>query len=358
MDRPLKVAVNGFGRIGRVLMRVAKERSDGAYEIILINDPGIPLENAAYLLKYDTTYGRYDGDVSYDPTKEKIGEFESEGKLIVDDREIQYFSLSEGRERPAKLPYKALGVDVVVESSGLFRNPEQANVHLESGAKYAVVTAPFKGKVDPSKAFTVIMKINEGELNLEKHRIISPGSCTTNALVPMVYILDKEFGIVNGFMTTVHAYTRDQQLVDGPHKDMSRGRAAAQNMVITKTGAADLIGKIFSHLEGKLDGYAVRVPTVTGSLVDLTVELKESDLKPKDLEEVFTKYSEGELDGILAVTEDPIVSSDVIGDEHSCIIPSKYIKTEPVAKVFGFYDNEWGYVCRLNDLLKKLAEEL
>lgn len=358
MDRPLRVAINGFGRIGRVLTRVAKENYDGAYEIVLINDPGISLENAAYLLKYDTTYGRYDGDVSYKSSKERVGDFLSEGKLVVDDEEIFYFALSEGKEHPARLPYKALGVDVVVESSGLFRDPEQAMNHIESGADYVIVTAPFKGKADPSKTFTIIMRINEEKLDLGRHKIISPGSCTTNALIPMIYVLENEFGIKRGFMTTVHAYTRDQQLVDGPHKDMARGRAAAQNIVITKTGAAGLIGRIFPHLEGRLDGYAVRVPTITGSLVDLTVELGTPDLEPENLIDAFEEYSEGELNGILDVSRYPIVSGDVIGDEHSCIIPSRYIKTKPEAKIFGFYDNEWGYVCRLNDLLKKLAEEL
>jgi glyceraldehyde 3-phosphate dehydrogenase len=329
----VRVGINGFGRIGRNFYRAA--RAMGAdIEIVGVNDL---TDNAslAHLLKYDSILGRLDAEVS-----------STETDITVGDQSIKAF---EERD-PSALKWADLGADIVIESTGLFTDATKAKVHVDNGAKKVIISAPAK-----NEDITVVMGVNHEAYDPEAHTVISNASCTTNCLAPMAKAIHDEFGIVKGLMTTVHAYTQDQNLQDGPHKDLRRARAAALNVVPTSTGAAKAIGLVMPELKGKLDGYALRVPVPTGSATDLTVELGR-ETTVEELNAAVKAASEGPLEGILRYTDDPIVSSDIVTDPASCIFDSGLTKViGNQAKVVGWYDNEWGYSCRLVDLVEYVA---
>ena len=327
----MRVAINGFGRIGRLVFRVGHSRRD--FEVVAINDL-CSAETMAYLLKYDSTHGRFAGKVEA-----------RENALIVDGREIKVFK----EKDPAKLPWKALGVDFVVESTGVFRKREQCMLHVQAGAKKVLLTVPPKDDVDAM----IVLGVNPKALKKE-HIVISNASCTTNCLAPMVHVLHKTFGVVRGLMTTCHAYTNDQRILDLMHEDPRRARSAALNIIPTTTGAASAIGKIIPELKGKFDGLSLRVPVPDGSITDLTAELKRK-ATVQEINAAFKKAAEGELKGILEYTEDPIVSSDIIGNPHSCVFDADStmsLENDTLVKIFGWYDNEWGYSNRVVDLME------
>ncbi len=331
----VKIAINGFGRIGRLVFRAALNNSN--IEIVAVNDL-TDNKTLAHLLKHDSVQGKFEGTV------ESEGEF-----LIVNGKKI----LSLEERNPTKLPWKDLNVDIVIESTGVFRTKEKASMHLTAGAKKVILSAPPKD--DEIKL--VVMGVNHEEYNSKEHDIISNASCTTGSLAPVVKVLDEKFGLDYGLMTTIHAYTADQNIVDGPHKDLRRARAAAVNIVPTTTGAAKAVTKIFTHLKGKLDGQAIRVPVPTGSVTDFTALLK----KPASKEEINSavkEYAEGELKGILKYSEEDLVSTDIVHDSHSSIFDSKqtYVLGNLV-KILAWYDNEWGYSCRLVELADYMAQQ-
>ncbi len=337
----VRVGINGFGRIGRNFFRaVEAQKAAGAtdIEIVAVNDL---TDNAmlATLLKYDSITGRLSEDVSLD----------GEDTIVVGSRPIKAYSIKEG---PAALPWGDLGVDVVIESTGIFTNAAKAKGHLDAGAKKVVISAP---ATDPD--ITIVMGVNDSAYDGSQN-IISNASCTTNCLGPFAKVLHEEFGILRGLMTTVHAYTQDQNLQDAPHSDPRRARAAALNIVPTSTGAAKAIGLVLPELKGKLDGYALRVPVPTGSITDLTVDLE----KAATIEEInaaMKAAAEGPLKGILKYSEDPIVSTDIVGDPHSSIFDAPLTKViDGQAKVSSWYDNEWGYSNRLVDLTGLVAKSL
>lgn len=337
----VKVGINGFGRIGRLVFRAMMGRPN-EFDVIAVNDLTDP-RHLATLLKYDSVHGRFAGTVDA-----------QEGKLIVGGKTIQVLKERE----PAKLPWKQLGVDVVVESTGFFTEREGPKGgfadHLKAGAKRVIISAPAKGP-----DLTVVLGVNDNKLTSE-HRCVSNASCTTNCLAPMAMVLDQKFGIVRGTMTTVHAYTNDQRLADLIHEDLRRARAAAVNIIPSSTGAANAIGLVLPALDGKLDGLALRVPVPDGSITDLTVELKQ-EVTPDQVNQAFREAAAGPLHGILYYTEDPIVSSDIIDDPHSCIFDSKCTMVlpkgkGPMVKVLGWYDNEWGYSCRTADLVARVGK--
>ena len=325
----MKVAINGFGRIGRAVYRILHEHEN--VEVVAINDLFDPAA-LVHMLKYDSVMGRFGRPVSLEGDTLKTDRFQT--KLLAE-------------RDPKALPWKELGVDFVIESTGVFRKRAQCAMHLEAGARKVVLTVPAKDEIDAM----IVLGVNDADLKPE-HEIISNASCTTNCLAPVAYILDKEFGIERGLMTTVHAYTNDQRLVDMPHSDLRRARAAAMSIIPTTTGAARAVGKVLPRLDGKLDGMAMRVPTPNGSVVDLVVELK----KPVTAEAVnaaVKKYAEGELEGILAYCDEPIVSIDVTGDPHSSVFDAgcTSVLGGNMVKVLSWYDNEWGYSNRVCDLL-------
>jgi len=327
----MRVAINGFGRIGRLVFRVMHSRRD--LEVVAINDL-CSAETMAYLLKYDSTHGPFAGKVEA-----------SETALIVDGREIKVCK----EKDPAKLPWKALGVDFVVESTGVFRKREQCMLHVQAGAKKVLLTVPPKDDVDAM----IVLGVNPKQLKKE-HVVISNASCTTNCLAPMVHVLHRSFGVVRGLMTTCHAYTNDQRILDLMHEDPRRARSAALNIIPTTTGAASAIGKIIPELKGKFDGISLRVPVPDGSITDLTAELKRK-ATVQEINAAFKKAAEGELKGILEYTEDPIVSSDVIGNPHSCVFDADStmsLENDTLVKILGWYDNEWGYSNRVVDLME------
>jgi len=327
----MKVGINGFGRIGRTLLRYARGRYD--YEIIAINDITDP-KTLAHLLKHDSIHGTYSADVSIDGDH-----------LVVDGDRIRVFS----ERDPAKLPWGELGVDVVLEATGLFRDRAGAGKHLQAGAKKVVISAPGK---DPD--ITVVLGVNFDAYDPKKHHIISNASCTTNCLAPVAKVLHESFGIEHGLMTTIHSYTNDQRILDLPHKDLRRARAAAMNMIPTTTGAAKAVGLVLPDLAGKLDGISVRVPTPDVSLVDLVVLLKR-EASADEINRAVRAAAEGPLKGILVYCEEPLVSSDFIGNPASSIFDAEYTKSYgSFAKVLAWYDNEWGYSCRTADLIAKL----
>lgn len=333
----VRVGINGFGRIGRNYLRAALQHGEG-FEVVAVNDLGDPAQ-LAHLLKYDSVAGRLPEKVTVE-----------DGNLIVGGRTIKVLA----ERDPGNLPWADLDVDIVIESTGFFTNAEDAQKHISAGAKKVLVSAPAKGD-----AFTVVMGVNDGDYDPEKHDIISNASCTTNCLGPLAKVLNDAFGIEKGLMTTVHAYTADQNLQDGPHKDLRRARAAALNMVPTSTGAAKAIGLVLPELKGKLDGFAIRVPVPTGSVTDLTVTLE----KEATVEEINAAYAKAALDprwaGILTYTEDPIVSSDIVGDPASSIFDSGLTRVMGnEVKVVAWYDNEWGYSNRLVDLTGLVASKL
>ncbi|MEM9983171.1 MAG: type I glyceraldehyde-3-phosphate dehydrogenase [Bacteroidota bacterium] len=327
----IKVAINGFGRIGRLSFKALLHKPN--IEVVAINDL---TDNAtlAHLLKYDSVHGRFEGTVAA-----------NEENIIVNDTSIQAFA----EKDPKALPWGKLGVDVVLEATGRFVDETGASQHLTAGAKKVVISAPAKSKLP-----TIVLGVNEDTLTGEE-TILSNASCTTNCLAPMAKVLDDAFGIEQGYITTVHAYTADQRLQDAPHKDLRRARAAAYSIVPTSTGAAKAVGLVLPHLQGKLDGIAMRVPIPDGSLTDLTVLLKE-ETSAEDINQKMKEAAEGSLKGILAYTTDPIVSIDIIGNPHSCIFDAQLTKvTGRLAKVVGWYDNEAGYSHRIADLISKVG---
>ena len=323
-----RVGINGFGRIGRSFTRLALERTD--LEVVAVNDI-TDARTLAHLLAFDSTYGRLGRTVDY-----------TDDSLIVAGTPITVLS----ERDPAGIDWKELGADVIVESTGKFRSRDGAALHLKGGARKVLISAPGKG-VD----LTVVIGVNHGAYDPARHDVISNASCTTNCVAPMVKVLHDAFGVEQGFMTTVHAYTGDQMLLDGPHKDLRRARSAAVSIVPTTTGAARATGEVIPALAGKLDGVAVRVPVEDGSLTDLAVVLSRDVSAAAVIEAFAAAAASGPLAGILRYSTDPIVSRDVIGDSASCVFDSDLTQASgKLVKVFGWYDNEWGYTCRLADL--------
>jgi glyceraldehyde 3-phosphate dehydrogenase len=332
----VRVGINGFGRIGRNFFRAAL--AQGAdIEVVGANDL-TDNKTLAHLLKYDSILGRLGEDVSFD-----------DENIIVGGRKIRAL---EERD-PAALPWKELGADVVIESTGFFTDATKARAHLDAGASKVIISAPAK-----NEDFTVVLGVNDGDYDASTHHIISNASCTTNCLAPMAKAIDDAFTIDRGLMTTIHAYTQDQNLQDGPHKDLRRARAAALNIVPTSTGAAKAIGLVLPQLKGKLDGYALRVPIPTGSATDLTVNVSR-ETSVEEVNEAVRAAAEGALKGYLRYTEDPIVSSDIVTDPASCIFDAGLTKViGDQVKVVGWYDNEWGYSNRLVDLVGLVGSSL
>ncbi len=334
----VKVGINGFGRIGRQVFKVIWDEYEDELEVVAVNDI-VDARTLAHLLQYDTTYGPFYEEVEA-----------GDGVIHVGDREVKALSV----RNPAELPWKELGVEIVIEATGVFRDGEKAKAHLEAGARKVIITAPAK-----NEDLTVVLGVNEDAYDPEKHHILSNASCTTNCLAPVAKVLDERFGIVRGFMTTIHAYTADQRLQDAPHRDLRRARAAAANLVPTTTGAARAVGLVLPQLQGKFDGMAIRVPTLTVSLIDFVVQVE----KATTVEEVnaaFQEASEEELEGILAYTEEPLVSSDFVGISYSAIVDglSTNVIDGTLVKVLAWYDNEWGYATRVADLAALIAEQL
>ena len=330
----IKVGINGFGRIGRLVFRAMVK--DPAIEVVAVNDLG-DIPTMAHLLKYDSVHGR-----AFDTV-----EVTEEG-FVADGHAVKVLS----ERDPKNLPWGELGVEVVVESTGIFKTGELAQAHIDAGAKKVVITCPAKGE-----DITIVMGVNDDQYNAEKHHIISNASCTTNCLAPVAKVLLENFGIKRGYMNTIHAYTNDQKILDLPHKDLRRARAAAMSMIPTTTGAARAVALVLPELKGKLDGFATRVPTPDGSMVDLTVEL-EREVTKEEINAAMKAASEGALKGILEYQEDPIVSIDIVGDNHSSIFDSLLTmvmgEKSNMVKVVSWYDNEWGYSNRVKDLVKIL----
>ncbi len=339
----MKVAINGFGRIGRNFFRAAKSGDfweklkalTGGFDMVAVNDL-TDANTLADLLKYDSVHGRYPGTVKVDGND-----------LIVDGDRFKVFS----ERDPSNLPWGDLGVDVVIESTGIFRTHEQASKHIDAGAKYVIISAP-----SPDPDITVVLGVNDHLLDPSTQKIISNASCTTNCVAPMAKVLDDAFGIRRGMFTTVHAYTNDQAILDMPHKDLRRARAAAVNIIPTATGAASAIGKVLPSLDGKMQAMAMRVPVPDGSITDLVAVLNR-DVSLEEVNAAFKTAADGPLSGILSYTEDPIVSSDIVGDPHSCIYDASaaIVPGDSMVKVLGWYDNEWGYASRMVDLAGRLA---
>ncbi|SDM59259.1 type I glyceraldehyde-3-phosphate dehydrogenase [Actinomyces ruminicola] len=331
-----RVGINGFGRIGRNFFRAALEQG-ADFEVVAVNDL-TDIKTLAHLLKFDSIMGRLAAEVTYD-----------EQNIIVDGKPIRVLAERE----PGNLPWADLGVDVVVESTGFFTDATKAKAHIDAGAKKVVISAPAKNEDG-----TFVVGVNEQDYDTTKHNIISNASCTTNCLAPLAKVLDEAFGIENGLMVTVHAYTGDQRIHDAPHKDLRRARAAALNIVPTSTGAARAVALVLPQLKGKLDGYAMRVPVPTGSVTDLTFK----PAKPATVEEINAAVkaaAEGPLKGVLAYSEEDLVSTDIVGDSHSSIFDSKLTKVQgDQVKVVSWYDNEWGYSNRLVQLTALVCEKL
>jgi len=333
----VKVGINGFGRIGRGFLRAMRAQGVTDFEIVAINDL-TDTKTLAHLLKYDSIYGRLDTDVTAGDGSITLG---GDTITILADRD------------PAQLPWGELGVDIVVESTGFFTSAEDAGKHRTAGAKKVIISAPAKGE-----DITIVLGVNEDQYNPATDNIISNASCTTNCLAPMAKAIDDAFGIERGLMTTIHAYTNDQNVLDFPHADLRRARAAALNMIPTSTGAAKAIGLVMPSMKGKLDGYAMRVPVPTGSATDLTVELRTA-ASAAEINSVVRAAAEGPMKGYLRYTEDPIVSTDIVGDPASCIFDSDITNSNGnMAKVLGWYDNEWGYSNRLVDLVQLVGKSL
>jgi glyceraldehyde 3-phosphate dehydrogenase len=325
-----RIAINGFGRIGRLAFRIMQERSD--VNVVAINDL-TDVNTLAHLLKYDSVHGRFNGEVSV-----------SDGNLVVNGVTVQVSA----ERNPEDLPWGDLSVDVVVESTGVFTHSDTAAGHIKAGAKKVVISAPAKGDLK-----TIVLGVNDDILT-DDDTIVSNASCTTNCLAPMAKVLNDTFGIKTGFITTIHAYTSDQRLQDAPHKDLRRSRGAAVNMIPTTTGAAVAVGLVLPELAGKLDGLAVRVPTPTGSVTDLTVVL-DRDATIEEINSAMKAAADGPMKGILSYCTDPIVSSDIVGDPHSCIFDADLTRASGnVVKLFGWYDNEAGYATRVADLVERL----
>jgi glyceraldehyde 3-phosphate dehydrogenase len=332
----VKVGINGFGRIGRNFLRAALA-SNAPIEIVAVNDL-TSIDTLAHLIKYDSILGRLNQEVTFD-----------DSSLTIGGKKIRVFA----EKDPAALAWSSVGAEIVIESTGRFTKASDAAKHLNGGAKRVVISAPAT-----DEDVTLVLGVNDSAYDPAKHKIISNASCTTNCLAPMAKVLNDNFGIVRGFMTTVHAYTNDQVILDFPHKDLRRARSAATNIIPTSTGAAKAIGLVLPELKGKLDGYALRVPVPTGSITDLTVELSK-EVTAAEINAAMKKAAEGPLKGILRYTEDPIVSADIVTDPHSSIFDAGITKViGNQAKVAAWYDNEWGYSNRLVDLMKFIGAKL
>ena len=333
----VRVGINGFGRIGRLVYRAGWNRP--GIEMVAVNDLPVGTETLAYLLKYDSTFGILPVEVR--------GEGE---ELVVDGKRVKVVSF----KNPAEIPWKQLGVDIVVESTGLFTDREKAQGHLTAGAKKVIISAPAK-----DEDVTIVLGVNDKAYDPAKHNLISNASCTTNCLAPMAKVLMDSFGIAKGLMTTIHSYTNDQRILDLPHKDLRRARAAGQSMIPTSTGAAKAIGLVIPELKGKMDGLAIRVPTPNVSLVDLTCELNKS-ATVEEINQAFQKAAAGPLGKYLEYSEAPLVSKDFNGNPKSCIFDAPLTKVTQgnIIKVFGWYDNEWGYSNRVVDLIEFVAKRM
>ena len=329
----MRIAISGFGRIGRDVARILLQRKDEDLELVALNITS-DLETNAHLFKYDSLYGKFPGEVNVE-----------DDKLVVDGHEIQVVS----NRDPEQLPWDELDIDIVIDATGAFRDREGLEKHIKAGAKRVLLTAPGSG------VKTIVLGVNDEDYNPEEDFIISNASCTTNCLAPVAKVLNDNFGIKKGLMTTIHAYTTDQRILDAHHKDPRRARAAALSMIPTSTGAAKAVSLVLPELEGKLTGFAIRVPTPTVSLVDLTVELEEN-VTAEEVNEVMKEAAEGELKGILAYSDEPLVSIDFQGDPHSSILDAdSTYAIDNLVKVASWYDNEWGYSERIADLAKLVA---
>ena len=330
----IKIGINGFGRIGRLVFRSILERGDAGFDVVAVNDL-TDAATLAHLFKFDSVRGRFPGEVSVD----------GDSLVISGDR----FKVLSERD-PSQLPWGDLGVDIVVESTGFFRTREKAAMHIQAGARKVVISAPASGEVDA----TIVLGVNDDVLT-GSEEVVSNASCTTNCLAPMVKVLDDAFGVEHGFMTTIHAYTSDQMLQDGPHKDLRRARAAATSIIPTTTGAAKAVGLVLPHLSGRLNGFAMRVPIPDGSITDLTAVLRATP-SVEEINTAFQAAADGAMSGIVEYSTDPLVSADIIHNAHSCVFDSQLTMVDGnLAKVVGWYDNEWGYASRTVDIVKKLA---
>ena len=331
----IKVAINGFGRIGRLTFRAMSKNPN--IEVVALNDL-TNTKTLAHLLKYDSIHGKYPGTINVDGDS-----------IVVDGNKLKVYA----ERSPANLPWKELGVDVVIESTGIFRTREAISKHLEAGAKKVILSVPSKSKDDVDG--TIVLGVNEEDLK-DSMKIISNASCTTNCLAPVAKVLNDKFGIKRGLMNTIHSYTNDQIILDSPHSDLRRARAAAMSIIPTTTGAAKAVGLVIPELAGKLDGFAMRVPTPDGSVVDLTVELEKSTTK-EELNAAMKEAAEGSMKGVLEYCEDPIVSIDIVGNPHSSIFDSlmTQVMGGNLVKIVSWYDNEYGYSCRMADLVGKIG---
>ena len=330
----ITIAINGFGRIGRLVFREMMRR--GGFDVVAINDL-TDAPTLAHLLKYDSVHRRYPGEVT------------SEGDYIyVDGEKIRVYA----EKNPGDLPWRDYNVDFVVESTGVFRTRDKCALHLEAGARKVLMTVPAKGEIDAM----IVLGVNDSDLKPE-HKIISNASCTTNCIAPMAKVLHDNFGIIRGLMNTIHGYTNDQRLLDLPHKDLRRARSAAISSIPTTTGAAKSVGLVIPDLKGRMDGFAVRVPVPDGSIIDLTAHIRKSTTK-EEINAAMKVAAEGNMKGIIEYTEDPLVSSDIIGNSHSCVFDAQLtmVIDGDFVKVIGWYDNEWGYSCRVVDLIAKAAK--
>ena len=333
----IRLGINGFGRIGRQVTKAVLEKYPETLQVVAINDLS-PVETNAHLFKYDSNYGQFCGEVKV-----------KQGQLVIGGQKIKNFALRD----PAQIPWDDVGVDIVVESTGLFLTGEKASAHLYGGAKKVIISAPAK-----QEDITIVMGVNHKQYNPKKHSIISNASCTTNCLAPPAMVVHKTFGIEKALMTTVHAYTNDQRILDMPHKDLRRARAAALSIIPTTTGAAKAVALVIPELKGKFDGYALRVPTPTVSVVDFVAQLGK-ETTTEELRDVLRKAAKTTLKGIMACEEEPLVSIDFKGNSHSSIVDVEFTQVlhGNMAKVVTWYDNEWGYSCRVADLAAYMAEK-
>jgi len=334
----IKVGINGFGRIGRQVVKTIKAYYPDDVDIVAFNDLG-DLETMAHLFRYDSAHGKFDGTVEV-----------KEGALVIDGDEIKALSV----RNPEELPWGELGVDIVVESTGIFRDYDGASKHIKAGAKKVIISAPAKGE-----DLTIVLGVNEDQYDPANHHVVSNASCTTNCLAPAAKVVNDQYGIKNAYMTTIHSYTSDQRIVDLPHKDLRRARAAAQNIIPTTTGAAKAVALVIPELQGKFDGMAVRVPTVTGSLVDFVAEVENPPANVEELIAAFEEAAAGAMEGVLDVSHEPLVSVDYIGNKYSSTIDALSCSVSGnLVKVITWYDNEWGYSSRCADLVKFMGDKL
>lgn len=334
----IRVGINGFGRIGRQVVKTIKERYPNEIDVVAFNDLG-DLETMAHLFRYDSAHGKFAGTVEV-----------KENALVIDGDEIKALSVRD----PEKLPWGELNIDIVIESTGLFRDYDSASKHIKAGAKKVIISAPAKGE-----DLTIVLGVNDDAYDNSKHHIVSNASCTTNCLAPAAKVVNDKYGIINAYMTTIHSYTSDQKIVDLPHSDLRRARAAAQNIIPTTTGAAKAVALVIPELKGKFNGMAVRVPTVNGSLVDFVATVKNPPANKEELIAAFEEAAGGAMKGILDVSHEPLVSVDYIGNPFSSIVDA--LATEcngTLVKVITWYDNEWGYSSRCADLIKFMGDKL